>query len=157
MGTELETAEGLVRIRVPLDGAAGPAGPADDWLWAEPLGSGRYRIESCPFFAYGISRDDVVRAAEAGEEAPRLEDVVAKSGHRTLRLALDARAEIADPAVQGLLERLLELGCTHETLRPKLVAIDVPHEVEVTLVAELLHAVAEDGAIVWEWADPRPS
>jgi hypothetical protein len=158
MSTELETTQGLVRIRVPLEPAPGAPGPADDWLWAEPLGSARYRIESCPFFAYGVSRDDVVRAVEvAGDEAPRLEDVLEKGGHRTLRIALDARVEISDAAIQGLLERLLELGCTHEALRPKLVAIDLPPEVDVTIVVELLQALADDGTVLWEWADPRSS
>jgi hypothetical protein len=158
MATEQETSEALVRIRVPLDPGVAPEGPADDWLWAEPLGSGRFRIESCPFFAYGVSREDVVRAVEpAGEDAPRLEDVVEKCGHRTLRLALDATVEIADSAIQGLLERLLELGCTHEALRPKLVAIDVPPEVDVAVVAALLQSLVEDQTLLWEWADPRPS
>src|SRR5512143_217499 len=114
MSTELESPEALVRIRVPLDG--GPtSGPADDWLWAEPLGSGRFRIESCAFFAYGVSREDVVLAAPPpGEEQPRLEDVVEKSGHRTLRAALDPGVDVAHPRVQDALGRLLELGCTHE-------------------------------------------
>src|SRR5512146_547637 len=108
MAIEQETSEALIRIRVPLEHPAGSAGPADDWLWAEPLGSGRFRIESCPFFAYGVSRDDVVRAVEAaGEDAPRLEDVVEKGGHRTLRIALDPEVDLADASVQGLLERLL--------------------------------------------------
>ena len=158
MATEQETAEALVRIRVPLESGPGSGTPPDDWLWAESLGSARYRIESCPFFAYGVSRDDVVRAVEvAGEEAPRLEDVIEKGGHRTLRVALDPAVEVVDAAVQGLLERLLELGCTHEVLRPKLVALDVPAEVDVVLVAELLQALADDRAALWEWADPRPS
>jgi hypothetical protein len=158
MTTELETAEGLVRIRVPLEPAPGATGPADDWLWAEPLGSGRFRIESCPFFAYGVSRNDVVHASEPkGEEAPSLQDVMEKCGHRTLRIALDSRIELADPAIQGLLERLLEIGCTHETLRPKLIALDVPPTVDVTIVVELLQALADDSTVVWEWADPRPS
>jgi Domain of unknown function (DUF4265) len=158
MTTEMETTEGLVRIRVPLDPGPGTAGPSDDWLWAEPLGSGRFRIESCPFFAYGISRDDVVRTAEEkGDEAPRLEEVVERGGHRTLRVALDSKVELTDAAVQGLLERLLEMGCTHETLRPKLVALDVPPVVDVTIVVELLQALADDATVVWEWADPRPS
>ncbi|HEX9400763.1 MAG TPA: DUF4265 domain-containing protein [Anaeromyxobacter sp.] len=158
MATEQETAEALVRIRVPLEPAPGAASPPDDWLWAEPLGSGRFRIESCPFFAYGVSRDDLVRAVEvAGEEGPRLEDVIEKGGHRTLRIALDPGVEIGDPRIQGLLERLLELGCTHEALRPKLVALDVAPEVDVTIVAELLQAAVEDRTMLWEWADPRPS
>jgi hypothetical protein len=158
MPTEQETSEALIRIRVPLDPAQGSSGPTEDWLWAEPLGSGRFRIESCPFFAYGVSRDDVVRAVEtAGEDAPRLEDVVEKGGHRTLRIALDPGVDLADGSVQGLLERLLEIGCTHEALRPKLVAIDVPPQVDVAIVAELLQALVGDRTLLWEWADPRPS
>ncbi len=158
MATEVEPVEGLVRIRVPLDPAPGAAGPADDWLWAEPLGSARFRVESCPFFAYGLSRDDVVLAdAAPGQEAPSLSDVLEKGGHRTLRMALDPEADLADPAVQGLLERLLELGCTHEALRPKLVAIDVPREVDEAIVVQLLQTLCDDGAALWEWADPRPS
>ncbi|BDG01749.1 DUF4265 domain-containing protein [Anaeromyxobacter oryzae] len=157
MTTELAV-EGLVRIRVPLDRPADEAGPADDWLWAEPLGSGRYRVESSPFFAYGISRDDVVRAADAtGQEAPLLEDVVEKGGHRTLRLALDPAVELSSTEIQGLLERLLGLGCTHEMLRPKIVALDIPPPVDVGAVAGQLQALARDGLLVWEWADPRPS
>ncbi len=158
MPSELQVAEGLVRIRVPLERPAGEAGPPDDWLWAEPLGSGRYRIESCPFFAYGVSREDVVQAVAAtAQEAPALEDIVEKSGHRTLRLALDASLELGAAPVQGLLERLLQLGCTYELLRPKIVAIDLPAEADLSSVAELLLARAREGALVWEWADPRPS
>ncbi len=158
MATEPQTSEALVRIRVALDPGADASGPAEDFLWAEPLGSGRFRIESCPFFAYGVSRDDVVRAVESGgDEAPCLEDVVEKGGHRTLRLALDPSVEVSDAAIQGLLERLLELGCTHEALRPKLAAIDVPPEVDVAVVAELLQALVGDRTLLWEWADPRPS
>ena len=158
MTAELQATEGLIRIRVPLERPPGEDGPADDWLWAEPLGSGRYRIESCPFFAYGVSRDDVVRAAGPdGQEAPALEDVIEKGGHRTLRLALDVSVELSTPEVQELLERLLQHGCTHELLRPKLVAIDVPPDADLAQVAELLQGLARDGALVWEWADPRPS
>ena len=158
MTAELQASEGLIRIRVALDRAAGEAGPTDEWLWAEPLGSGRYRVESCPFFAYGISRDDVVRASgPGGQEAPTLEDVIEKGGHRTLRLALDASVKLSAPAVQGLLERLLQHGCTHELLRPKLVAIDVPADADLGAVAELLQGLAREGALIWEWADPRPS
>jgi hypothetical protein len=158
MPEEPQTTEALVRIRVPLESAAGARGPADDWLWAEPLGSDRFRIESSPFFAYGVSRNDVVRAAVAtGEEEPRLEDVLEKGGHRTLRMALDPAVGLTNGGIQGLLERLLELGCTHEALRPKLVALDVPPEVDVAIVAQLLQALADDGKLLWEWADPRPS
>ena len=103
MSTELETAEGPIRIRVPLEPSPGAAGPTDDYVWAEPLGSDRFRIESCAFFAYGISRNDVIHAASAKpDEAPQLEDVMEKCGHRTLRIALDSRIELPDVYLKNL-------------------------------------------------------
>ena len=147
-----------MRVRVALERSPGEAGPSEDWLWAEPLGSGRYRVESCPFFAYGISRDDIVGAAGAPEAgAPQFDEVVEKSGHRTLRVALDPALEIGAPEVQQLLGQLIERGCTHELLRPKLVAIDLPPEVALEAVAALLEQGAHDGVLLWEWADPRLS
>jgi len=157
MAEDLETGEGLVRIRIRLEGAVG-SGPSEDAVWAEPLGSERYRVESCPFFAYGISRDDVVRAAEApGEGGPVLDDVLEKGGHRTLRLSLGSSVELRSAPVQRVLERLIDLGCTHELLRPRLVAIDLPPEVDLEVATELLQEAARAGALSWEWADPRPS
>jgi hypothetical protein len=157
MAEELELPEGLVRIRVPLDVPEGEAGPDHDWVWGEPLGHDRYRVESCPFFAYGISRDDVVRAGERDADgAPLLEHVEAKGGHRTLRLALDPDVELDAVEVQGMLERLLEMGCTHEVMRPKIVAVDVAPTVDEGAVVALLEAASRDGVVVWEWADPRP-
>ncbi len=155
MSTELESPDALVRIRIPLDAAG--EGPADDWLWGEPLGSGRFRVESCAFFAYGVSRNDVVVATPPpGDESPRLEHVVEKGGHRTLRAALDPAVTVANPRVQEILGRLLDMGCTHETLRPKLVAVDVPAEVDVAAAVAALQALGEEGLLLWEWADPRP-
>ncbi len=156
MAEDLETGEGLVRIRIRLE-TAGEAGPAEDSVWAESLGSDRYRVESCPFFAYGISRDDVIRAAAGPADAgPSLDAVLEKGGHRTLRLTLGASVELRSAPVQRVLEKLIDLGCTHELLRPRLVAIDLPPEVDLEVAAELLQEAARAGALSGEWADPRP-
>ena len=50
-----------------LERESGGEGPEDEWLWAEPLGSQRFRVESTPFFAYGLSHGDVVRAEGEGD------------------------------------------------------------------------------------------
>jgi hypothetical protein len=155
--TEVDTTEGLVRIRIRMERAAEEAGPDEDSVWAEPLGSERFRIESCPFFAYGLSRNDVVRAAEPTEGGPVLGDILEKSGHRTLRFALGPSVELRSGPVQRVLERLGELGCTHELMRPRFASIDVPPEVDVGLVAEVLQDAARQRLLSWEWADPRPS
>ncbi len=149
-----EAPGGYVRVLVPLDHDHGAAG--EEWLWAEPLGSDRYRVESSPFFAYGISHGDVVLATE-GAAARQLSAVERKSGHRTLRIALDDPWTVEHGDVQRFLDDLLEMGCTYEALPPKIVALDVPPEVDVVAAVERLHTQVRDGVLVWEWADPRPS
>ncbi len=155
MPTDVDTSEGLVRIRIRLERSPGEPGPEEDAVWAEPLGSDRFRIESCPFFAYGLSRNDVVRAG--GEGGPVLGDVLEKSGHRTLRFALKQGVELGSSPVQRVLERLGDAGCTHELMRPRFVSIDVPPEVDEGNVAGVLQEAALQGTLAWEWADPRPS
>ncbi len=153
---EEEAPGGYVRLLVGLDREPGVDGPPDEWLWAEPLGADRYRVESSPFFAYGLSHGDVVRA-EPDDPMPRLVAVERKGGHRTLRLALDDPWDIDRREVEEYLDGLLELGCTYEAMPPRIVALDVPPEIDVEPVVARLQARVEDGMLVWEWADPRPS
>jgi hypothetical protein len=154
--TEDEAPGGYVRLLVSLERDPGVEGQEEEWLWAEPLGSGRFRLESTPFFAYGLSHGDLVRASDGGD-MPRLSEVERKSGHRTLRLALDERQDLDRPEIQKFLDELLTMGCTYEAMPPKIVALDVPPNVDVASVVERLQAHSEGGALVWEWADPLPS
>ena len=153
---EKEAPGGYVRLLVSLEPEPTSDGPEDEWLWAEPLGSERFRVESTPFFAYGLSHGDVVRGREDGEAA-RFSGIERKSGHRTLRVALDLDLDLDRPEVQRFLDELLALGCTYEAMPPKIVALDVPPEVEVGDVVSRLHTERDDGVLVWEWADPIPS
>jgi uncharacterized protein DUF4265 len=154
--TREEAPGGYVRLLVALEQEPAGDGPEDEWLWAEPLGSGRFRVESTPFFAYGLSHGDVVVADERSDLA-HLEGVERKSGHRTLRVALDGDFDLDRGEIQRLLDGLLSLGCTYEAMPPKIVALDVPPEVEVAEVIARLQTQVHDGVLVWEWADPRPS
>lgn len=154
--TESEAPGGYVRLLVSLEREGAGEGPEDEWLWAEPLGSQRFRIESTPFFAYGLSHGDVVRAEEGGD-MPRLSALERKSGHRTLRVALDLDWDLERPEVQKFLDGLLGLGCSYEAMPPKIVALDLQPEVDVEQVVARLQTQVRDSVLVWEWADPRPS
>jgi hypothetical protein len=156
MADEVATEREYVRIVVPLEREAGDAGPEDEWIWAEPLGAGRFRVESPPFFAYGMSHGDVVRA-EGPPDIPRVVDVERKSGHRTMRVALDPDCSPDRSEVRGFLAGVEELGCVVEMLPPKLVAVDVPPEADVGEVVRRLEDARGRGILIWEWADPRPS
>jgi hypothetical protein len=97
-----------------------------------------------------------VRAGETSD-MPRLDEVELKSGHRTMRIALDLDWDLDRPEIQRFLDELLGLGCTYEAMPPKIVALDVPPEVEVAEVVARLQVQFRDGVLIWEWADPRPS
>lgn len=73
-------------------------------LWAFDLGNGRYKLDSTPWYQYGVSYQDIIAAAPRDGQL-HFERVIIKSGYRTLR----ARSESAVP--QSLLESLVSIGC----------------------------------------------
>ncbi len=157
MSFEHEASQEFVQVVVPLEREPGEDGPEAEWVWAEPLGMSRYRLESSPFFAYGLSCGDVVRAVESAPgEPPEVLEVERKGGHRTIRVALAPQWDVGSPDVDRFLDGFLEMGCTYEGLPPKLVALSVPADVDVAAVVERLQAPYRDGLLLWEWADPRP-
>ena len=66
-------------------------GGADvETLWAYDLGSDNYKLDNLPYYAYGVSCDDVVLAPfDEDEEFPTFQKVVSKSGNRTIRIIFD--------------------------------------------------------------------
>ena len=62
-----------------------------EFPWADHLGGNRYQLKNYPFYAYGVSFDDIVEAHTKHEDDPYpyLAKVLEKSGHRTLRILLD--------------------------------------------------------------------
>jgi hypothetical protein len=118
-------------------------------LWAATIGSGLYRIESVPFFVYGISAGDIVSAKPDSDGYLQFVAVESPSKNRTLR----ARAEefaVTDGKCKDLTRELDALGCTTETLKPRVIAISVPTEVDLQAVTDLLTSKDVD----WEYANP---
>lgn len=119
-------------------------------LWAHDLGSDQYRLDNLPFYAYSVSLQDVVYAPyDPNEGRPTFERVISKSGNRTIRISFDAPVE-SDSASQQILDLLVALGCGYEGASKKYVAINIPPDVDLSSVCNLL--VQHD--INWEHADP---
>lgn len=116
--------------------------------WAIPLGGDLYRLDNIPFFAYGLSADDIVEALPDTDGFPMFRRVVRKSGNRTVRIILPESSDI-EPAPTVLAE-LRELGCTFEGLSEKLICINVPQ----SLLLELVTARLMQFEVEWEYADP---
>ena len=122
-----------------MDGCDGDV----ETLWAFDLGEGHYKLDSTPWYQYGVSYQDIVSATLRDGQL-HFDQVLAKSGYRTLRVRSDQQVP------QILLDSLVALGCTYEGANPTFVVIDVPPNVELTTVVDSLMA----SGIEWEHADP---
>jgi hypothetical protein len=119
-------------------------------LWAFDLGSDRYELDNCPFYAYGVSWRDIVFAPHDETEGfPTFRSIVVKSGNRTVRVIFEQ--SIADANVSNaLLEGLSGLGCDFERATAKYVAVNVPPRVDLRVVVNYLI----EREVKWEHADP---
>jgi hypothetical protein len=120
-------------------------------LWAKPLGGDRYRIDNIPFYAYGISHEDVVLADEVDGRL-KFREVAARSGHSTYRVLVKDSAGHDSSGFQKLWTRLSELGCTHEVAKRRWITIDVPPASDVFAVYQILEEGMAEGVWTFEEA-----
>ena len=127
-------------------------GTGDDAIvetpWAFPVGPSHFRLDNIPFYAYGLSLDDIVEATlEPGDPRPHFRRVVAKSGNRTLRVIADDGA----PRVpQVLLDEIVALGCSYTGATPRYICINIPPSATFDSVV----AALDTSQLQWEHADP---
>ncbi|MBZ5714890.1 DUF4265 domain-containing protein [Nannocystis pusilla] len=124
-----------------------PDDQSPESLWAEDLGDGQYKLRNSPWFMYGVSFEDVVRARPAADGMLEFVEVVQPSGSSTFRLML---REDTDPAMfERYWKPLQALGCTWEQAKKRLYAVDAPRGADLERVADLLEKGGADG--VWDW------
>jgi hypothetical protein len=125
--------------------------PGDvETLWAAPVSGDLYRLDNSPFYAYGVSWQDVIEAQPAADEALDFVKCIRKSGNRTVRVIFqNYRSE--DPPAQRVLRRVRDLGCTYEGMQPRMVSVNIPPRVDIDDVTNYL---SEESGLQWEYADP---
>jgi hypothetical protein len=125
---------GLVKLTVPLEAQAWH-GSATETLWAEKLANGQYRLRNTPFYAYGLSVEDIVFAQE---EAGGLvfTGIARHGGHSTYRIVKSEGVALS--RFQEQWEPLQKLGCSYEEGPGRLLAVDVPPEADIHAVYSIL-------------------
>jgi hypothetical protein len=119
-------------------------------LWATPLGRHRYRLENCPFLAYGVSWLDIVEARPPSKgEFPAFVRVVKKSGNRTIRIIFKPGIDKSRKA-KAVVERLVDMGCSYEGAHPGFIAVNIPAKVDLVAVGAYVTSKRRR----WEHADP---
>lgn len=123
-----------------------------EFLWADDLGDEKYQLKNFPFFAYGVSFDDIVEASVKYDDDPYpyFVKVIKKSGHKTLRVILDESIKISEQSRQQL-KHISDMGCGYEgTNGEKYFVVNVQPHCDFDAVREYLN----DQEIQWEYADP---
>jgi hypothetical protein len=121
-------------------------------LWAHDIGSGMFRLDNSPFYAYSISNNDVVEAESDEDGRLVFRRTIRKGGHKTIRIIFmnfvtDSRS------ANAILQRVTDLGCTWEGMQPRLVSVDVPPTASFDAVVEYLSTFPNE-TLEWEYADP---
>jgi hypothetical protein len=142
---EMGSSRDLVKMNIPL--------PPGEWehlktetVWAEPIGSSLYRIANTPFFAYGLSAEDIV-SAEPVEGVLTFAGVSRRGGHSTYRLLLPEGSSYETPEFLKYWKALEDMGCTYESARETWLAVDVPANVDFDECCSALERGHEDG--IW--------
>jgi hypothetical protein len=138
--------DGLVRVIIELDSQAWH-GNASERLWAEPVGEGRFRLRNSPFFAFGVSNEDIV-FGRVRDGQIHFAGVSIRGGHSTYRLRLTEQGKHA-PTFKKFWTPLEELGCSYE--EGVVLAVDVPASANIYVVYELLEAGVASG--VWDFEE----
>ena len=119
-------------------------------LWAAPTEGGLFRLENVPFFAKGVSFKDEVSISQGSDGHKWYADVVAPSGHSTVRVIVYRNASLPplEERVSELRRRFVERGCITELSHlPGLFAVDVPPSISIETVRPLL----EEGVASEAW------
>jgi hypothetical protein len=125
-------------------------GHATETLWAERVGTQRYRIRSVPFYAKGLRYGDIVTTIP-GTQGEMVERIAIRSGHSTYRLFLAKEVSFESAMFQQSWKLLEDLGCTMERATERLIAVDVPPSTSIHDAYYLLEKGERDG--VWKFEE----
>jgi hypothetical protein len=115
-------------------------------LWCNKSGD-NFIVDNIPFIAKRIALGDVIKAEyDADDKAYYFEDFVAVSGNSTLRIYFEDESLIGE-----IRSQLGNLGCESEAfLERKVVAVNVPKEVEYKPIKEYLDRGEENDLWTYE-------
>ncbi len=123
----------------------GPDGEVET-PWAERVGEREFRLDNLPWFAYGISDDDVVEADPTESEGTfEFVRVLRPSGNHLVRVIIENESHM-----EALLGPIVEMGCHYEAATRKFIAISVPSSVSLEDVTTYL----TNTDLEWEYANP---
>ncbi len=115
-------------------------------LWTHQVSPDTFEIACLPFFTYGICYRDIVTI----DDQHLVSAAVRKSGHRTLRVALEQQHPQCGQLHELLHEKVVETGLAHEWLQGTYLAIDLPPGADPNPLVQVLQGLEGTEALSWE-------
>lgn len=139
--------EPLVKVFIPME--------PTDWhnyksesVWANPMSEEEYQIRNVPFYAMGVSHEDVVRA-DLENDTLYFREVLRRGGHSTYRFFLVDG--ISEDQWKPYWQPLEAIGCSYEQGTARLFAVDVPSGTDIYQTYALLDQGEKAG--VWSFQE----
>jgi len=96
---------------------------ATESLWATSIKKGVFRIENIPFYAYGISYQDLV-TVRSSSKMLLFNELYQRCGHSTYRIFLSETCSWDE--FEMAWKPLAALGCSYEQATKRLMSVDIP-------------------------------
>ena len=139
----------LVKIRVPLDGAARESGFDSETLWGEPLGGNRYRIWNLPVFAYNLDMRAIVRCdPDPNGGLPVAVQLLEPGDCYVVRLYFTGSASDAD--IQAVLDLLSTRNALFEKYNTRIWAVGLRSVEDYEWLGSALDPYVRDGVLEFE-------
>ncbi|MDD1611425.1 MAG: DUF4265 domain-containing protein [Methylococcaceae bacterium] len=119
---------------------------ATESLWARELQDNMYCIDNIPFYAKGVSLNDIVTAKPNEENLLFFRKIIQPSGHSTIRVII-----FEDADVSSWQHELEKFGCASEKdYLPQLISVDIPPTVDIQNVWALLEEGLHNDQLEYE-------
>lgn len=116
-------------------------------MWATCEGE-YYKVDNIPFFLKGIASGDIVEAMMEFEMLNYVR-TVQHSGNSTIHVIFFKENDDVGNR-EGILKKLVELGAEYERYNDSLVAINIPAEVNILPMREILLTLEQSEALAFQ-------
>lgn len=146
----------LVQIRFALAQQDGWPPQPEEALWAQPLGDGRYILETPPWYVREMAVDDIVQVAVHDDGTLWIAGLVTAGGRLTVRVLPLADGPLGgDAAAVRVVFAPLGVRTGPPSPEHGIVALDIPGDGDLRAIKALLIAGESDGS--WDVDESRVS
>jgi hypothetical protein len=123
-------------------------------VWGINMGGDIFEVKNVPCYAYDLNMGDRVLATiRPPDLVPRVQKVVARSGHRTLRALLNENVDLGE--WKKLIARLSDYGAVQNQVSERFFSFDIQPKGDYDSLYLKLEDLEEQGILQYETCEAR--